>query len=109
MEVIEFSGYLEEEKLEIARRFLIPRQLKQHGLDDIGLRFNADGLHTLIYKYTSEAGVRNLDREIGSVCRKIARRVAEEKRVQKRITAVRIEKLLGPPASCAMNYKKKMR
>ncbi len=97
MEVIEFPGYLEEEKMEIANRFLIPRQLEQHGLDKIGLQFNADGLRTLIYKYTYEAGVRNLDREIGSVCRKIARQVAEGKRVGKKITAVRIQKLLGTP------------
>ena len=97
MEVIEFSGYLEEEKIEICRRFLIPRQLEQHGLDKIGLTFNNDALHTLIDNYTREAGVRNLERELASVCRKIARQVAAGKRVKKRITAVRITKLLGTP------------
>ena len=97
MEVIEFSGYLEEEKSEICHRFLIPRQLEQHGLDKMGLKFNNDSLHTLIDNYTREAGVRNLERELATVCRKIARKVAEGKRVNKRITAVRIEKLLGTP------------
>jgi len=97
MEVIEFSGYLEEEKIEICHRFLIPRQLEQHGLDKIGLKVNNDALHTLIDNYTREAGVRNLERELATVCRKIARKVAEGKRVNKRITAVRIKKLLGTP------------
>lgn len=97
MEVIEFSGYLEEEKMEICHRFLIPRQLEQHGLDKIGLKVSDDALHTLIDNYTREAGVRNLERELATVCRKIARQVAEGKRVNKKITAVRIEKLLGTP------------
>ena len=97
MEVIEFSSYLEEEKMEIGRQFLIPRQLTEHGLDDKGVRIEDDGLLTLIRQYTREAGVRNLERQIASVCRKVARAVAEKKRYSKRITAKRVPDLLGAP------------
>jgi ATP-dependent Lon protease len=97
MEVIEFPGYLEEEKIEIARQFLIPRQLTQHGLGDVGLRFEDEALKLLIREYTYEAGVRNLERELAKVCRKIARRVAEEKSHPKRIRARQIIDLVGPP------------
>ncbi len=97
MEVIEFSGYLEEEKLEIGRRFLIPKQIEQHGLVDAGLHFETDALRSIIHQYTHEAGVRNLEREVANVCRKVARSVAEEKRFTKRITARRVEEMLGPP------------
>ena len=97
MEMIEFPGYLEEEKLEICRQFLIERQLEQHGLTEMGIRFDENSLKTLIRNYTLEAGVRNLEREVANVCRKIARNVAEEKRVAKRISSKQIESLLGPP------------
>ncbi len=97
MEVIQFTGYLEEEKLEIARRFLAPKQISQHGLAEAGLRFEEDALKAVIRQYTHEAGVRNMEREIANVCRKIARAVAEERRVGKRITAKRVEAYLGPP------------
>src|ERR1700756_3620667 len=75
MEVIRLSGYTELEKLEIAKRFLVPKQMKQTGLKTEDLEFADDGLQTLIQSYTREAGVRNLEREIGNVCRKIARKV----------------------------------
>jgi ATP-dependent Lon protease len=97
MEVIEFSSYMEEEKLEISRQFLVPRQMSQHGLDGKGVRFEEDALKEIIRMYTREAGVRNLEREIASVCRKVARRVAEGKRYPRRITAKKIRELLGPP------------
>lgn len=97
MEVIEFPGYLEEEKIEIARQFLIPRQLHEHGLEESGLRLEDDALKTLIRDYTYEAGVRNLEREFARVCRKIARRVAEEKTHPKRIRARQLIELIGPP------------
>ncbi len=97
MEVIEFSGYLEEEKLEISRQFLIPRQLEEHGLLDVGIRLDASVLKMIIRQYTYEAGVRNLEREIANVCRKIARRVVERKRYPKRISAKQLVELLGPP------------
>ncbi len=96
MEVIEFSSYLEEEKLEIARAFLVPRQLEQHGLTDEGVRFDDDAIKCIIREYTREAGVRNLEREIATVSRKVARMVAEEKRFPKRMTAQKVRELLGP-------------
>ncbi len=76
MEVIRLSGYTEEEKLEIARRHLIPRQVEENGLAEHGLDFNAGAIRRLIGGYTREAGLRNLEREIGSVCRKVAVQVA---------------------------------
>lgn len=97
MEVIEFSGYLEEEKLEIGRRFLIPKQIEQHGLKGAGLQFEADAMRTIIHQYTHEAGVRNLEREVANVCRKVARSAAEDKRFVKHITARHLEEMLGPP------------
>jgi ATP-dependent Lon protease len=77
MEVIELPGYTLEEKIEIARRFLVPRQVEQNGIGKVSFELPAETLQALIQSYTREAGVRNLEREIGSVCRKIARRVAE--------------------------------
>jgi ATP-dependent Lon protease len=77
MEVIELPGYTEEEKLEIARRFLVPRQREANGVAEADCRLSDDALRTLIRSYTREAGVRNLEREIGALCRKLARRVAE--------------------------------
>ena len=77
MEVIELPGYTEEEKLEIAKRFLVPRQREQNGVGNINLEITDDALRTVIHSYTREAGVRNLEREIGAISRKIALRVAE--------------------------------
>lgn len=96
MEVIEFPGYIEEEKLEIARRYLIPRQIEENGVDDIDLQFEPAALQKLIREYTYEAGVRNLEREIGRICRKVARLKAERKKIPDVITPKVIEKLLGP-------------
>ena len=97
MEVIEFRSYIEEEKLAIANQYLIPRQIDESGVHDLGLRFSEDALQSIIREYTYEAGVRNLEREIGRVCRKIARLKAEVKRYPQEITAPTVEKLLGPP------------
>ena len=97
MEVIEFSGYMEEEKLEICHQFLVARQMEQHGLAGRNIRFEEEALRTLIRQYTYEAGVRNLEREVANVCRKIARRVAENKTYPKRITSKRLTHLLGQP------------
>jgi ATP-dependent Lon protease len=77
MEVIELPGYIEEDKVEIARRFLVPRQREQNGVTDISLEIPDETVRALIVNYTREAGVRNLEREIGALCRKIARQVAE--------------------------------
>ncbi len=97
MEVIEFPGYIEEEKLEIAKRFLVPRQLMENGLDNTKLHFSDEALRQIIREYTYEAGVRNMEREIANVCRKVARRVADSKPVPQRITAQSLVKYLGPP------------
>jgi ATP-dependent Lon protease len=97
MEVIEFTGYIDEEKLEIARRFLIPRQLEENGLQETPFAFTEGTLRALIREYTYEAGVRNLEREIASICRKVARRVAEGGSPPSRITAPMLNRYLGPP------------
>jgi len=97
MEIIEFPGYVEEEKLSIARQFLIPRQLEQHGLAERGIHFEEAAIRLICREYTYEAGVRNLEREIAKICRKLARRVAEGKRFSRRITAEGLSSYLGPP------------
>jgi len=97
MEVIDFSGYIEEEKLFIADRFLIPRQMEENGIEEIGLKFSDDSIKRMIREYTYEAGVRNLEREIGKVCRKVARTKAERRKFPTEITPPLVEKYLGPP------------
>lgn len=96
MEIIEFPGYIEEEKMEIANRYLIPRQIEENGIDGLGLTFEPPALQRIIREYTYEAGVRNLEREIGRVSRKIARLKAEAKKYPIAIATDMIEKLLGP-------------
>ncbi len=97
LEVIEFSGYTEEEKTEIARQFLIPTQMEAHGLKELKLAYTQSALHEIIREYTYEGGVRNLNREIANVSRKLARRIAEGKSVPRRITPAKVVELLGPP------------
>ncbi len=77
MEIIELTGYTEFEKIHIAKRYLVPRQQEEAGLKDVDLSFSEGALRTLIHRYTKESGVRNLEREIGSICRKVARKVLE--------------------------------
>src|SRR3954466_1219224 len=84
MEIIELSGYTEEEKLQIAKRYLVPRQIERNGLTPGKIEFVDAALESLIRGYTREAGVRNLERQIGSVCRKVAREYAEGTRKRKR-------------------------
>jgi ATP-dependent Lon protease len=96
LEVIEFPGYIEEEKLTIAERFLIPRQLEESGIESLGVTFTTEALQRIVREYTYEAGVRNLEREIGRICRKVARWKAEEKRYPTDILPELIEKFLGP-------------
>ncbi|HEX6271332.1 MAG TPA: endopeptidase La [Anaerolineales bacterium] len=96
MEVIEFPGYIEEEKLEIATRYLIPRQIEENGIDQLGIRFEPDAVRRIIREYTYEAGVRSLEREIGRVCRKIARMKAEGRKFPTTIIPESIDKFLGP-------------
>ncbi|MCP4896201.1 MAG: endopeptidase La [bacterium] len=96
MEVIQLSGYTEDEKVEIARRHLIPRQLDHNGLEPASVAFSGPSLHELIDGYTREAGLRNLERQIGSVCRKVAVSVAEGRSNARRITPKTVETMLGP-------------
>ena len=96
MEVIEFPGYIEEEKLTIARQFLIPEQLLENGLDEEQISISDEALKLIIRSYTYEAGVRNFEREIGSVLRKLATRKAEGEEFEHQVDAELVQKLLGP-------------
>jgi ATP-dependent Lon protease len=104
MEVIRLSGYTELEKLEIAKRFLVPKQTEATGLNEKDITFQDAGLTCLIQNYTREAGVRNLEREIGNVCRKIARKMVTSKGKKKEskqlattvVNAAKVQELLGP-------------
>jgi ATP-dependent Lon protease len=96
MEVIELSGYTHEEKREIAKRYLVPRQIERNGLTPSKIEFTDEAIDLIIDGYTREAGVRNLEREIGSVCRKVAREFAEGKRRSKRVIREKqVAELLG--------------
>jgi ATP-dependent Lon protease len=97
MEVIQLSGYTNEEKLEIARKYLIPRQLDDTGIAGKYLEFSDDAVLRIIGEYTKEAGLRNLEREIASICRKVARKVAEGKNDPLRITRANVHSFLGAP------------
>ena len=95
MEIIELSGYTEEEKLGIARRYLVPKQVREHGLDPARIHFTEKALRLVIREYTREAGVRNLDREIAALCRKAARQVAEGKDAKVRVDERKVRAWLG--------------
>ncbi len=97
MEVIELSGYTEEEKLAIAKKHLIPKQLNENGLTLKKVVFKDNAIQTIISQYTREAGLRNLEREIGSVCRKVAMRLAEGKDKLYRINKENVHEFLGSP------------
>jgi len=97
MEVIEFIGYIEEEKIEIAYRYLLPRQLLECGLDEEEINIDESGMRKIIREYTYEAGVRNLEREIGRVCRKVARIKSTGDDIPHVIDEAMVEKFLGPP------------
>ena len=96
MEILELPGYTDEEKISIARGFLVPRQLTQNGLTKEQVQFKDDALKLIVSEYTREAGVRNLEREIGSVMRKLARRFAEGRTKTTSIATAEVRKLLGP-------------
>ncbi|MCY4355792.1 MAG: endopeptidase La [Truepera sp.] len=96
MELIDFSSYIEQEKLEIARRYLVPRQVRENGLSPRQISISDGALSRLVTSYTREAGVRNLERTIGTVARKAARRIAEGRAKRIRITERSLESLLGP-------------
>jgi len=96
LEVIRFSGYIEEEKHHIATQFLIPKQLKENGLTPEHVTFTEEALRLVIREYTREAGVRNLEREVATICRKIAREVAEGEATSVKVTTQNVHKFLGP-------------
>ena len=96
MEIIELAGYTEEEKLEIAKRHLMPKQITENGLTTDLIEFTDEALFKIARSYTHEAGVRNLEREIGSVCRKIARAVTEGQTDKATISPEKVTDLLGP-------------
>jgi ATP-dependent Lon protease len=96
MEVIEMPGYTDREKLEIARRYLVTRQLKEHGLKNGQCRFETTALQRIIHDYTREAGVRELDRQIAAVCRSVAARIAGGELNDFTVTPGDVEKILGP-------------
>jgi ATP-dependent Lon protease len=97
MEVIQLSGYTENEKLEIAKRFLVRKQTEANGLSAKQIQFDDEALLEIIRRYTRESGVRNLEREIANVCRKTAKRIVTAELKSSAITAEEIEKLLGRP------------
>jgi ATP-dependent Lon protease len=97
MEILEFPGYTEEEKLQIARQYLVPKQVEAHGLTEGQISFSDNSLKRMISEYTREAGVRNLERNVASVCRKVASNIARGRKQGEKIDKRKIEKLLGPP------------
>ena len=99
MEIIEVSGYTEEEKLQISKRHLLEKQIKEHGLEPDFLKISEDTLREVINKYTRESGVRNLERKIGHICRKAAKKYVENPKLKTmRVTVNNLEKFLGKPA-----------
>jgi ATP-dependent Lon protease len=98
MEVIYISGYTEEEKLNIGSRYLLPKQLKEHGLSEKNIMITEDTIRDVINYYTREAGVRNLERRLADICRKVAKHVVEDKKTRVRVTRNNLEKFLGIPA-----------
>ena len=97
MEIIQLSGYTEQEKLEISKRHLIPKQVAEHGLTKSQIQFTDDGIRAMINQYTQEAGLRNLEREIASVCRKVARQVASGEQKVRKIHTDNLDQFLGRP------------
>jgi ATP-dependent Lon protease len=97
MEVINLSGYTAEEKAVIAKEFLIPKQLQEHGLSEKHIEFTRAAIAKIVSRYTSEAGVRNLERSIATICRKVAREVVKGKTRRMTVGPNRLDDLLGPP------------
>jgi ATP-dependent Lon protease len=97
MEVIFLSGYTENEKMNIAQKYLIPRQLRENSLHNNEIQFTNDAIYSIIRMYTKEAGVRNLEREIGNICRKVATKITEGKNDISEITPSSVKEFLGKP------------
>src|SRR2546426_5488933 len=97
MEIIQLSGYTEEEKVEIAKRHLITKQIAEHGLTNEQIQFTDEGLRAIINLYTQEAGLRNLEREIAAACRKVAKQVALGEKTTRKIHTDNLDQFLGRP------------
>jgi ATP-dependent Lon protease len=97
MEVVEFAGYTEKEKAEIAKKYLLPRQLEESGLNDKNITFTEDAIMSVVSNYTRESGVRQLERQIGAVARKLARKIASSETVDHVVDAEGVRELLGRP------------
>lgn len=97
VEVIEFPGYIEDEKIRIGEDFLLPKQLEAHGLTPEGLAISDEALRKIVQQYTREAGVRNLERKIASICRQVARQVVEGAKKTIKLSVENLHKYLGPP------------
>jgi ATP-dependent protease La len=97
MEVVDFAGYTEKEKAEIAKKYLLPRQLEESGLSGKEITFTEDAIMSVVSNYTRESGVRQLERQIGAVARKLARKIASSEEVEHRVDAETVRELLGRP------------
>lgn len=97
MEIINLSGYTQEEKVQISKKYLIPKQMDEHGITDDHIEFTDEGVETVISGYTREAGLRNLERQVGALCRKVAKKIASGHHGKTHILSNTVEELLGPP------------
>ncbi len=97
MEIINLSGYTQEEKIQISKRYLIPKQMDENGITHEHVEFKDEGIRTVISNFTAEAGLRNLERQIGSLCRKVAMKIAQGEAKKTHIVPTVVEKFLGPP------------
>ena len=96
MEILNLSGYTQEEKIAIAHKYLVPKQLEENGISSDHISFLDEGLKTLIRNFTAEAGLRNLERQIGALCRKVAMKIAKGEKSRTVMDSSTICKLLGP-------------
>ena len=97
MEILDFSGYIEDEKVQIAKRHILPKQIEENGLDKSQVTFDTSSIKELISSYTREAGVRNLEREVANVLRKVARDLVESKVEKVKVTKKQVGDYLGAP------------
>lgn len=96
MEIINLSGYSHEEKVAISKKYLIPKQMDEHGITDDHIEFHDEGVEAVISGYTREAGLRNLERQVGALCRKVAKKIASGHATKTHILSATVEELLGP-------------
>jgi ATP-dependent Lon protease len=97
MEIINLPGYSQEEKLQISKKYLIPKQMDEHGITQEHIEFTDEGVQSVIAGYTREAGLRNLERQVGALCRKVAKKIASGEHGKTHIFSLTVEELLGPP------------